>query len=195
VLEHVDAGAALIVGHSLGGVVATAVAQRRPDLVRRLLLEDPPLFEGDDARRATSPVASFFPRFVAAVRELQRRHADIADYADLMRVTTAPDALDARALAISRWDPATMEAAVAGVVWRGFDPTAPLACPVTVLRADPAAGAVFATDDAGRFRDGNPQAEIVMIEGASHTIHDAATLPAYLQHLDRAIRAFAGAPR
>ncbi len=195
VLEHVDAGSALLVGHSLGGVVATAVAQRRPDLVRRLLLEDPPLFEGDDARRAASPVASFFPMFVAAVRQLQQRHADVADFADLMRATTAPDALEARALAISRWDPATMEAAVAGVVWRGFDPTAPLACPVTVLRSDPAAGAVFAADDAGRFRDGNPQAGIVMIEGATHTIHDAATLPAYLQHLDHAVRAFALTPR
>lgn len=195
VLEHVDAGAALLVGHSLGGVVATAVAQRRPDLVRRLLLEDPPLFEGDDERRAGSPVASFFPMFVAAVRELQHRHADLTEFADLVRATTAPGALDARATGISRWDPATMEAAIAGVVWRGFVPTAPLACPVTVLRADPAAGAVFVAEDVGEFRSGNPQAEIVMIEGATHRIHDPATLPAYLQHLDRAVLAFAREPR
>jgi pimeloyl-ACP methyl ester carboxylesterase len=195
VLEHVDAGAALLVGHSLGGVVATVVAQRRPDLAGRLLLEDPPMFEGDDERRAASPVASFFPLFVAAIRELQRRHAEVAEFADLLRATTPPEALDARVLGISRWDPATMEAAIAGVVWRAFDPAAPLACPVTVLCADPAAGAVFVAADAVRFRSGNPQAEIVVIEGATHSIHDPSTLPVYLQHLDREILAFARSPR
>jgi pimeloyl-ACP methyl ester carboxylesterase len=189
-IEHVDAGPVLLVGHSLGGVVATAVAQARPDLVSRLLLEDPPLFEGDDARRAASPVASFFPMFVAAVRGLQERHAGLDEYEDLLRAATAPDALATRALGISRWDPATMEAAVAGIVWRGFDPAAPLACPLTVLQADPALGAVFAADDVAAFRAGNPQAEIVLIEGASHGIHEATTLPSYLHHLDVAVTAF-----
>jgi pimeloyl-ACP methyl ester carboxylesterase len=194
-IEHVDAGPVLLVGHSLGGVVATAVAQQRPDLVSRLLLEDPPLYEGDDARRAGSPVASFFPMFVAAVRALQQRDADVDEYADLLRPTTSQDALATRALGISRWDPATMEAAVDGIVWRGFDPAAPLACPVTVLRADPAQGAVFAPDDGPQFRVGNPQAEIVLIEGAAHSIHDLSTLPSYLHHLDIAVTAFTAARR
>ncbi|MFI5916181.1 alpha/beta fold hydrolase [Dactylosporangium sp. NPDC051541] len=34
--------APVLVGHSLGGFTATLVAQRRPDLVGRLVLEDPP---------------------------------------------------------------------------------------------------------------------------------------------------------
>lgn len=188
-IEHVDAGRALVVGHSLGGVVGTALAQSRPDLVARLLLEDPPLFEGDDARRAASPVASFFPLFVAAVRALQERHAPIEEYEDLVRATTSPEHVAERALGISRWDPATMEAAIDGVVWRGFDPTATLACPVTVLRADPALGAVFAPDDAASFCAGNPQCEVVLIEGSTHRIHDTPTLASYLHHLDVAVRA------
>jgi pimeloyl-ACP methyl ester carboxylesterase len=190
-IEHLDAGPVLLVGHSLGGVVAMAVATARPDLVSRLLLEDPPLFEGDDERRAASPVASFFPLFVAAVRELHQRNADADEYEELLRGTTAPDLLSVRALAISRWDPATMEAAVAGIVWRGFDPAAPLACPITVMRADPALGAVFSADDEHPFRAGNPQAEITLIEGAAHSIHDRSTLPSYLHHLDVAVTAFA----
>jgi pimeloyl-ACP methyl ester carboxylesterase len=194
-IEHLDAGPVLLVGHSLGGVVATAVAQRRPDLVARLLLEDPPLFEGDDQRRATSPVASFFPLFVDAVRDLQERHAPVEDYVDLVRSTTSPEALAARAAGLSSWDPATMEAAVLGVVSRGFDPTLPLACPVTVLRADPALGAVFAEHDTELLRSGNPQAEVFLIEGATHSIHEAATLASYLHHLDVAITAFAARRR
>jgi pimeloyl-ACP methyl ester carboxylesterase len=189
-IEHLDAGPVLLVGHSLGGVVATAVAQQRPDLVVRLLLEDPPLFEGDDVRRASSPVAAFFPMFVGAVRDLQARHAPVEEYAALVRSTTSPDAVTARAEGLSRWDPATMEAAVQGIVWRGFDPTLPLACPVTVLRADPALGAVFEPGDTEPFCAGNPQAEVIVIEGATHSIHDAATLASYLHHLDIAVTAF-----
>ena len=194
-VEHVDAGPALVVGHSLGGVVATALAQRRPGLVARLLLEDPPLFEGDDARRASSPVAGFFPVFVASVRALHERHAPVADYEELVRATTLPEHVAERALGISRWDPATMEAAIDGTVWRGFDPTLPLACPVTVLRADPSLGAVFAPEDVAPFRAGNPQAEVVLIEGSTHRIHDTPTLASYLHHLDVAVTAFASARR
>lgn len=193
VIEHVDAGPALVVGHSLGGVVAAALAHARPTLVARLLLEDPPLFEGDDARRAASPVASFFPMFVAAVRGLQARGADQAEFEELVRPTASdPDAVEARALGLTGWDPATMEAAVDGTVWRTFDPAASLACPVTVLRADPQLGAVFSAADEATWRAANPQSEVVMIEGATHSIHDTATRASYLHHLDIAVRGFTG---
>ena len=84
-----------------------------------------------------------------------------------------------------------MEAALQGILWRSFDPTAPLACPITILRADPAVGAVFAPGDERPFRAGNPQVQIVMIEGAAHSIHGPPTLPSYLHHLDVAVTVFA----
>ncbi len=40
-VEHEDAGPALVAGHSLGGLVALRLAHRRPDLVRGLLLAAP----------------------------------------------------------------------------------------------------------------------------------------------------------
>lgn len=43
VVEQVVGGPCVLVGHSLGGVTAAAVAQQRPDLVSSLLLEDPAL--------------------------------------------------------------------------------------------------------------------------------------------------------
>ena len=55
ILRELVAGPALIVGHSLGGVVAWWVAQNHPELVTAVLLEDPPLLaaetpEGDAGR-------------------------------------------------------------------------------------------------------------------------------------------------
>ena len=61
---------AVIVGHSLGGLTAACLASTNAELVSGLFLEDPPLFEGDAARRAASPAASRFPALVARLREM-----------------------------------------------------------------------------------------------------------------------------
>ena len=173
---------AAVVGHSLGGVVGVALAHARPDLVTALFLEDPPLYEGDAARRAASPTARFFPALVAAVRERQARGAEADDYRSLV-VETAPDEVEVRCQSLVMWDPTTMDAAIEGIVWRGFDPDAPLGCPVTIVRADPKVGAVFTPDDAERFAKGNPHARIHEVEGATHTVHASPTLASYLTHL------------
>jgi hypothetical protein len=54
---------------------------------------------------------------------------------------------------------------------------------------------VFAEHDTELLRSGNPQAEVFLIEGATHSIHEAATLASYLHHLDVAITAFAARRR
>ena len=60
VLREVVAGPALLVGHSLGGVVAWWVAQHHPRLVTAAFLEDPPLLAGDTpgARQGVSATSS-----------------------------------------------------------------------------------------------------------------------------------------
>jgi pimeloyl-ACP methyl ester carboxylesterase len=189
-IDRLGLGPALIVGHSLGGVVAAYLAVHHPEQVQSILLEDPPLFEGDADRRAVSPVASFFPMLIAAVRRLQGDDAPLAAYEELAATHTGPVDVAERARSLWRWDPTTMQAAVDGIVWRGFDPLAAIGCPLTVLRADPAAGAVFEPQDADALASANPHARIHVVPGASHSIHAAATRPAYLAHLDTAIEAF-----
>lgn len=44
-IEHVDAGPAVVLGSSGGAVHALALAQARPDLVRRVIAHEPPLVE------------------------------------------------------------------------------------------------------------------------------------------------------
>ncbi len=176
---------AALIGHSLGGLVAAQTATTRPDLVQALLLEDPPFFEGDEAVRNASPVAAFFPQMVATVRALQARSAPASDYEPLVRDTTPPDNWSTRCEMLRQWDPITMQAAIDGVVWRTFDPVATFTCPVTILQADPAFGGVFKPGDGPLVVAANPHADIVLVEGAAHGIHNQPTLPAYLRELDR----------
>jgi esterase len=183
-------GPALVVGHSLGGVTAAALAARHPHVVHSIFLEDPPLFEGDDERRAASPVASFFPMLVAAVRELQAASAPVLEFENLAATHSAPSETAERARSLQRWDPATIQAAIDGSVWKQFDPVAVIDCPITVLRADPAVGAVFETRDVDPLLDANPHAQIHLVRGASHSIHATATLDAYFGHLEVAVTEF-----
>jgi pimeloyl-ACP methyl ester carboxylesterase len=44
--------------------------------------------------------------------------------------------------------------------------------PALVLRADPALGAAFGPQDEARFLDVNRDARVVVVDGASHAIHD-----------------------
>jgi pimeloyl-ACP methyl ester carboxylesterase len=57
-LDFLDAGPAIVVGHSMGGGVASALAVQRPDLVAALMLVDPVYGMEDDELEA----------YVAAVR-------------------------------------------------------------------------------------------------------------------------------
>lgn len=184
-VDELGLGPVQLAGHSLGGVVAATVATARPDLVAALFLEDPPFFEGDEVRRSSSGVAAFFPMFVGAIRALQARDAPALEYEPVIAPMTLPDRLVRRASVMRHWDPATMDAAVSGLIWRFFDPLAVLPCRTTILRADPAAGAVFLPEDEVAFLQANPTAAVHLVPGATHTIAGGPTLGAYLGHLDQ----------
>ena len=184
IIEFLGAGPAAVVGHSLGGVVAASLAATRPELVLGVFLEDPPLYEGDRARREASPVAQFFPRLVAAVRDLQARNAPLEEYRPVAAAMTPPDEVEDRCQTLWAWDPTTMEAAIEGIIWQGYDPSVALRCPVTVVRADPEVGAVFEPGDVEPFLAANPEAEITMVPGAGHTVHAPTTLSPFMRELN-----------
>src|SRR3954454_6007754 len=68
-----SAGPAVLAGHSLGGVVAWSVAQQRPELVRGLFLEDPPLFMGEPGDHEENPA---IPAFAQLRTDVARFRAD-----------------------------------------------------------------------------------------------------------------------
>ena len=189
-------GRAVIAGHSLGGLTAAALAQTAPDVVAGLFLEDPPIFEGDPAVRAASPAGGIFPMILAALRTMRADGATVAGYETMIASRPSPFAesttdrllpggLRASALALMRVDLGTIEAAISSDTWTDFDADATLPGPVTVLRADPAFGAVFLPDQAVRFASAVPQAQIVLMDGLGHGIHtDRFGLDRYIAALD-----------
>ena len=182
-IEQVVDAPAVLIGHSLGGVIAHSVAWSRPDLVRGVLLEDPPLYvldrdEGDDT------FTVIFTLMRQVTRDMQRRSAPVEEYEAML--ASAPnrtgtgtladlfgeDGTRAQARAMTSLDPEIYTAALDGTGLASAAPATHLSCPTRLLRADPALGAAFSPADEAHFRATNPHAVVTEIEGASHLIHD-----------------------
>lgn len=182
--ESVTDQPVVLVGHSLGGVVAASVAQIRPDLVRGVLLEDPPLYRGERGDADDGPFLAVFAMLHQLVCDMQARHAPIEEYEAALCSGPSPngagsfadvlgeDGTWARARGLASVDPEVFLAAVDGSGLAGARPDAALACPVRILRADPDLDAAFTAEDEARFRSTNGHAEVAVIHGASHFIHD-----------------------
>ncbi len=182
--EAVTTRPVVLVGHSLGGVVAGSVARTRPDLVRGLLLEDPPLYRGEPGEAEGNPFLAVFALLHQLVSDMQARRAALEEYERVLRSGPSPNGAGsfadvlgvegtrARARALQSLDPDVFLAAVDGSGLVGAQPDAALRCPTLVLRADPAFGPAFTAEHETRFRSANPHADVEVIYGASHFIHD-----------------------
>src|SRR5438552_638052 len=157
--EQVVGRPAALVGHSLGGVVAFYVGRWRPDLVRGVFLEDPPLY----VEHRTGPsegVAAFFPTMREMLRGMRGRGATLDEYMAMLGAApsmrgdgTMAESLgeEGTRLLAEAWfrlDPETFTPAIEGGALSGAGTDAPLDCPVVVVRADPAMRAAFTEEDA-----------------------------------------------
>ena len=71
----------VLVGHSLGGVIAAHLAQAHHPLVTAVFLEDPPLYGFDPASLDKSGFARLFSVLRDLVRRLQAEDAPVSAYA------------------------------------------------------------------------------------------------------------------
>ena len=183
-LERSIAEPVVIVGHSLGAMVAAGVAAAVPDLVRGIVLEDPP-FHGMGARIAgTAWQAQFAGMQAAALRGGTVDELALALAAIELPVpgggTTRLGALrDKAALAwsaacLARLDPEVLTPLVAGRWLDGYDPVAvarQIRCPVVLLHADPRAGGALADDEAAAFAAAVAGCRVERFPGCGHLIH------------------------
>ncbi|MFC5064111.1 alpha/beta fold hydrolase [Actinomycetospora atypica] len=173
-----EVGPALVVGNSLGGAVAWTLAQRRPDLIRAALLEDPPL--------RTADVATLAPIFRALrhqVTRWQTRGADPAAVATALGAmpvlggrpaaeVQGPDVLDARARGLLDVDPEALGAVAEGTALAALDLTTPVTVPVRVLAAGEDSGSVLPASAAAALVGTHPDVTLRRFPRAGHVIHD-----------------------
>lgn len=189
---------ALLVGHSLGGVVAWWVAQHHPELVAALLLEDPPLLAGEAPKRDAGRFRDVFRPIRTTIVE-HRRHAlaegDLAERIGALRWGPASpplrdvltsDAIAALAFGYHRLDLGVIDGAIDGSTLAATDTRTPVPCPVTIVAADDKHGAAFSSADAARLASHGQRARVIRIRESGHRIHQSQQhRAAYLGHLER----------
>ena len=168
VIEQRAATPVVLVGMSLGGLTAIALAGARPDLVAKLVVVD--VTPGVDREKA-APIAAFVsgPESFATFDELLERTIQFNP--------TRSESSLRRGLIHN-----TRQREDGSWVWRydrlreveGFDfpplweSVAALQMPVTLLRGS--LSGVVSDEDVALFRERCPQTDYVLVEGAGHSI-------------------------
>ncbi len=174
-LREVVGAPAVLVGHSLGAIIAVAVAAAAPERVAAVVLEDPPLAGFQRERIRDRPEFGYF----VAMRDLAASGRTIPEIAAILGAQS-PDtdavALRAHASRIGRLDPAVLDTIVTDRAIGTYDQEACLRAitvPILLLQADPAAGGALADADADRAIGLLPQGTLVRLPGVGHGIHGA----------------------
>jgi pimeloyl-ACP methyl ester carboxylesterase len=170
-LENCINGPVVLVGHSLGAVTAIGVASARPDLVRAVLLEDPPIFVHE--RVGGSPRGSLFAR----LQEIARMEVSDAEMARLIKEAN-PDQNGSdvrfRVATVKGLDPEVYTVTLNGRSMDDFDAEARLSaieCPALLMQADPPLGAAMTDEDGDRAARLIPDCTLVRMRGVGHGIH------------------------
>ncbi|TVR43347.1 MAG: alpha/beta hydrolase [Planctomycetota bacterium] len=161
-------------GHSLGALVSLVCARTRPQLVRHLILEDPPLFH-------LSASIDSRPSLVAAFSATRQLLAYQDDPHQLLCALLAaepqrdPAALARRAEACRRYDPTIWDTALDNRLCEGLPKPHSWwqqpACPCICFAADPERNPALQTSDFPIVYALHPQAQIHTIHGSGHSIH------------------------
>jgi len=151
------------IGFSLGALVALVLAAERPELVRALVLEDPPLAPPNEATRL----------WLEALLEAKRAGIEAAyELAREMDPDGTPEEWQRSAL----WLCSTADGPILALLDEGRQPE-PLELlpritqPTLVLQADPAAGGVLDDETAERVLAQLPRGVRRQFPGCGHAIH------------------------
>jgi pimeloyl-ACP methyl ester carboxylesterase len=173
----------VLVGHSMGAVTAAVAAARHPELVRAVVLEDPP-WRSEAAEWDPSPYRDWITRMLAT--PLHQRAAECR----AENPHWAEDEIGPWAESKGQVDPAIFERRIEWLSEPWRDTASAIRVPALLLVGDPALGAIIGPTEAAWVRE-NAAIETRAVEGAGHSIRrdrpDAyrAAVNEFLSGLDR----------
>lgn len=176
---------ATLYGHSLGAMVAAGVAAECPELVRGLVLEDPPFHTLGNRIAQTNflPYFRALAPFVGSTERtpvLARRLAELtythASTGATIRLGDVRDSVSLRffAAGLRRCDPKVIEPILSGTWLDGYDCQhvfRSLKCPVLLFQADPQAGGMLADEDVACVTQAAPEVLHIRMPEVGHAMH------------------------
>ncbi|WP_420453182.1 alpha/beta fold hydrolase [Ilumatobacter sp.] len=185
--EQVAGAPCVVIGHSLGGATAAGLAQSHPDLVRGVVLEDPPLSVPDPTAEgaARNSLMDVFGVLRTVIPEVQESGASVDQVAGSTAMAPSAagpplgeilhdDAILTTAAGTLAVDASVLDHVLAGTSTPVFDPSRPLPVPAMVVAADPSSpDAVTRPTDIPRLAEVSPHVEARTLTGANHLIHDS----------------------
>lgn len=184
-LQTVVGQPAMIVGHSLGGMIAIWLAAYAPTWVRSIFLEEPPLFITRPPRLQQAPFYEFFTTLREQLRQYHANNGKLEDMVTIvgqlpanaeqtMLEAAGPDAVRQRAIELHHLDPTVLDVAIAGILLGQDEPEALLQqvhCPAHLLTGQAEFGGAVDADDARRILAGIPHCTHMPFEKTGHLIH------------------------
>jgi pimeloyl-ACP methyl ester carboxylesterase len=185
VCEQVIGRPTVVVGHSLGGGTAAALAQTRPDLVSALCLEDPAFQSPDDPmpekhtlREAFGLLRQTIPMFQSSGMTVESLAAALHGAPSSSGMTFGellePDGLRAMASGFLDVDATVLDPVIDNSMEPVFRSDVTIPVRTLVLAADMSSpDGIVSAETAARVTTASPLVEIRRIAGAGHLIHDA----------------------
>lgn len=200
----------VIHGHSLGAMVAAAVAAELPELVRGVVLEDPPFHTMGNRIAGSAWQAQF-----TGMREVARRGGSVEQLTDALADIRLPfpggitkrlgELRDRASLTwsgecLARLDPEVLTPVIEGRWLDGYDPAAVAArirCPVLLLQADTKTGGALSEEDAQLFTGAARDCRVANFPACGHQMHrdrPDAVLRAFTDFADSRLNSIPNAP-
>ncbi len=174
----------VLYGHSLGGMTALAVAAEVPELVRAVVLEDPPFETLGRRFHETLWLSNFrgLRRFAGDDRPVGAIVRDLAEVpiglpgGPTRRLGDLRDATSMRfvAASVKRLDGGALDSLLEGRWLDGYDTArigSAVRCPVLLLQADAAEGGMLADEDVRLLEATAADVSRVRFPAAGHVLH------------------------
>jgi pimeloyl-ACP methyl ester carboxylesterase len=180
---------AVIYGHSLGGLVAINLAAQEPQMVRALILGDPPLYYHDTLTQDTFWHAAFIE-----LLEFMTEHPDPEDQDTWLTQNMpnmSPERRRERVRSLEGLDPDVVRAVISDELMKGISLPASLAkvsCPVLLLRGNPTLGSALREQDVDFAVANIPELRVLEMETVGHGIVPANLLPQVMAFIDAGLK-------